>query len=532
MQPKTNMRILPPSLRFLFLLLICAIFFSSCEEPTPKDLSAEPIIPKPVSVIATGSSFALKASTKIYVQAEVMEAGEFLVDMLWPATGFDLSTQPLEGEAARGIVLATLHDSELGEEGYELNITEKLIELNAQTEAGLLRGIQTIRQLLPPEIESKTKVEVPWEIATGTVTDIPEFGYRGAMLDVARHFFSVADVKQYIDYLAFFKMNVLHLHLSDDQGWRIEIKSWPNLTTHGGSTEVGGGEGGFYTQEEYKDIVAYAARRHVMIIPEIDMPGHTNAALASYAELNCDGVARELYTGTKVGFSTFCTHKEITYTFINDVIGELAAMTPGPYIHIGGDESHVTKLEDYIPFVNRVKGIVTSHGKSMIGWDEVAQADLDENSVVQLWSSTEFARMAVKKGSKIIMSPAKRAYLDMQYDSTTKWGLHWAAYIEVDDGYNWDPELFAKGVDKKSILGVESPLWSETVTNMDEIEYMIFPRLAGYSEIGWSGSNRNWDEYKTRLAKFETRFEVMDINYYRSARVWPGEKDQSLANNK
>lgn len=526
------MRILPRSLRFLLLQSTCVIFFFSCDQPTPKDLSAEAIIPRPASVIATGSSFALKASTTIFVQAETQAAGEFLAEMLKPATGFELVTVMLKGKTSKGILLSTVHDSELGDEGYELNITERLIELNAQTEAGLQRGIQTIRQLLPATIESKAKVEGPWEIATGTVTDIPQFGYRGAMLDVARHFFSVADVKQYIDYLAFFKMNALHLHLSDDQGWRVEIKSWPNLTTHGGSTEVGGGEGGFYTQEEYKDIVDYAARRHVMIIPEIDMPGHTNAALASYPELNCDGQARELYTGTKVGFSTFCTHKEITYTFINDVIGELAAMTPGPYIHIGGDESHVTELEDYIPFVNRVKDIVSAHGKSMIGWDEVAQANLDETSVVQLWNSPDFARMAVKKGSKIIMSPAKRAYLDMQYDSTTKLGLHWAAYIEVDDGYNWDPELFAKGVDKESILGVESPLWSETVTNMDEIEYMIFPRLAGYSEIGWSGSNRSWDEYKTRLAKFETRFEVMDINYYRSAKVWPGENDKSLANNK
>lgn len=532
MQPKTIMKAAPCSLRLLMLLSICLVTLFSCDQPTPKDLSAEAIIPKPASVIATGSSFAIKSSTTISSDNEAHAASGFLADMLNPATGFDLEPKLVDNKASKGIYLSLINDSDLGEEGYELDITEKLITLDAQTEAGLLRGIQTIRQLLPASIESKTKVEEPWEIATGTVTDIPQFSYRGAMLDVSRHFFGVDDVKQYIDYLAFFKMNALHLHLSDDQGWRIEIKSWPKLTTVGGSTEVGGGEGGFYTQEDYKDIVAYAARRHIMIIPEIDMPGHTNAALASYAELNCDGKATDLYTGTKVGFSTFCTDKEITYTFINDVIGELAAMTPGPYIHIGGDESHVTELEDYIPFVNRVKDIVSAHGKSMIGWDEVAQANLDEQSVVQLWNSPDFARMAVKKGSKIIMSPAKRTYLDMQYDSTTKLGLHWAAYIEVDDGYNWDPELFARGVDKASILGVESPLWSETVTNMDEIEYMIFPRLAGYSEIGWSGSDRNWDEYKTRLAKFETRFEVMDINYYRSARVWGKDTGMQLVDNK
>ncbi|GAB5527807.1 MAG: beta-N-acetylhexosaminidase [Roseivirga sp.] len=513
------------------LLSICLVTIFSCDQPTPKDLNAEALIPKPTSVVATGSSFAIKESTSIYVSDETLAAGEFLSEMLRPATGFTLEIKQQESKPSRGVLLYLIKGSDLGEEGYELNVTEKLVELRAHTEAGLIRGIQTIRQLLPPTIEAESMVAGPWEIASGTVTDIPEFSYRGAMLDVARHFFSVADVKQYIDYLAFFKMNALHLHLTDDQGWRIEIKSWPKLTTHGGSTEVGGGPGGFYTQEDYKEIVSYAAKRHIMIIPEIDMPGHTNAALSSYAELNCDGNATKLYTGTKVGFSTFCTQKDITYTFINDVIGELAAMTPGPYIHIGGDESHVTKLEDYIPFVNRVKDIVSAHGKSMIGWDEVAQANLDGQSVVQLWNSPDFARMAVEKGAKVIMSPAKRAYLDMQYDSTTQWGLHWAAYIEVDDGYNWDPELFARGVDKESILGVESPLWSETVTNMDEIEYMTFPRLAGYSEIGWSGSDRNWDEYKTRLARFDKRFEAMDINYYRSARVWenPNSRQTSLS---
>lgn len=526
------MKAAPFSLRLLTLLSICLVILFSCDKPTPKDLNAEPLIPKPTAVIATGSSFGIKSSTGLYVSNETLAAGEFLAGMLNPATGFNLKPELTGAKVSRGILLSIISDSELGDEGYELNIDEKLLELSAQTEAGLIRGIQTIRQLLPPEIESDTQVEGPWEIASGTITDIPEFAYRGAMLDVARHFFSVSDVKQFIDYLAFFKMNALHLHLTDDQGWRIEIKSWPKLTTHGGSTQVGGGEGGFYTQEEYKEIVRYAAERHIMIIPEIDMPGHTNAALASYAELNCDGNARELYTGTKVGFSTFCTHKEITYTFIDDVIRELSAMTPGPYIHIGGDESHVTSLEDYIPFVNRVKGIVTAHGKSMIGWDEVAQADLDEQSVVQLWNSPDFARMAVSKGSKVIMSPAKRAYLDMQYDSTTQWGLHWAAYIEVDDGYNWDPELFAKGVDKESILGVESPLWSETVTNMDEIEYMIFPRLPGYSEIGWSGNDRNWEEYKTRLARLDARLEAMEINYYRSARVWGEDTRMQLVDNK
>jgi hexosaminidase len=279
------------------------------------------------------------------------------------------------------------------------------------------------------------------------------------------------------------------MHLSDDQGWRIEIKSWPNLANHGGDTQVGGGKGGYYTQEQYADIVKYASDRYITIVPEIDMPGHTNAALASYAELNCNGKATDLYTGTDVGFSTLCTKKDITYKFINDVVGEIAEMTPGPYFHIGGDESHATKVEDYIPFINKVQDIVAS-----------------------------------SQGAKVLMSPAIKAYLDMQYDSTTPLGLHWAAYIEVDDAYNWDPATLVPGLGKENIIGIEAALWSETVTNLDEIEYMIFPRLPGYAEIGWTpASMRNWDEYKTRLAKHDSYFKAMGINYYQSKKVpWSG----------
>lgn len=506
--------------RSLLPISVSLLLLASCDTPTPKDLSIEAIIPRPTSVVATGSSFSLTEATRITVQNGYTGAGLMLADLLKSATGFALETDSEEEKVSKGIFLRLSADAELGEEGYKLNISEDLLELVANKEAGLIRGIQTIRQLLPAEIESKSKVEGPWEIATGFITDVPAYAYRGAMLDVARHFFTVEDVKRYIDYLTYFKMNALHLHLSDDQGWRIEIKSWPRLTEHGGSTEVGGGKGGFYTQSDYREIVTYAAQRHIMIVPEIDMPGHTNAALASYPELNCDGKARELYTGTRVGFSTLCTDKELTYQFIDDVIRELSAMTPGPYIHIGGDESHVTELKDYIPFVNKVQDIIGRHGKTMIGWDEISQANLNNESIVQLWSNQDFARNVAEKGGKLIMSPAKRAYLDMKYDSTTKLGLNWAAYIEVNDGYEWDPATYAEKVGKENILGIESPLWSETVTNMEEVEYLVFPRLAGYAEIGWSSHKRSWEEYKSRLKQFDKRFEVMGINYYRSPKVW------------
>jgi hexosaminidase len=340
------------------------------------------------------------------------------------------------------------------------------------------------------------------------------------MLDVARHFFGPEDVKKYIDRLALYKMNVVHLHLSDDQGWRIEIKSWPNLTAHGGKTEVGGGEGGFFTQEEYSDIVKYASERYITVIPEIDMPGHTNAALSSYPELNIGGKATELYTGIQVGFSTLDTRSETTYKFVDDVVREIAALTPGQYFHIGGDESHVTKIDDYVYFINRVQDIVLSHGKKVIGWDEIANATLKPNTVVQYWARAANAVKGISQGAKVLMSPSKYAYTDMKYDSTTVSGLNWAGYIEVDDAYNWDPSTIEPEIKKENIIGVEAPLWTETVSEMNEAEYLIFPRLPGYAEIGWTPSEmRSWDEYRVRLAAHGRRMEYLGINFYRSPLV-------------
>jgi hexosaminidase len=435
------------------------------------------------------------------------------------STGFEMKVKSTAKVPRSGSIYLTLSDIDVksGEEGYVLSITKNLVKLSARSPAGLFRGVQTIRQILPANIESDTKQAGPWRIATGTITDYPEYSYRGAMLDVARHFFGVDEVKRFIDFLACYKMNLLHLHLSDDQGWRIEIKSWPDLAKRGGSTQVGGGKGGCYTQEQYADIVKYAKERYITIVPEIDMPGHTNSALASYAELNCDGKAKKLYTGTEVGFSTLCTRNEITYKFIDDVIKELAALTPGPYIHIGGDESLVTKTEDYIFFINRVQDIVAAYGKQVIGWDDIALAGLRSNSVAQHWANKKNAKEAVSQGTKILMSPASKAYLDMKYDSATVPGLSWAGYIEADTAYIWDPATIIPGVGKEYILGIEAALWTETITNMDEIEYMVFPRLPGYAEIGWTPViKRNWDEYKGRLGKQAERFRVMDINFYPS----------------
>ncbi len=492
---------------------------------TKTDLSKESIIPRPVSIIATGDYFTLKATTAIFIQGEseeLKQVGLYFSERLKPSTGFGLEVKTTTKEPGSGSIYLAVSgtDPKLGNEGYVLTITKKMVKLTANNPAGLFRGIQTIRQLLPANIEKASKQTGPWKIATGTITDYPVYSYRGTMLDVSRHFFGVNDVKRVIDLIAAYKMNVLHLHLSDDQGWRIEIKSWPNLATHGGSTQVGGGNGGYYTQEQYSDIVKYAKDRYIMIVPEIDMPGHTNAALASYAVLNCSDKATELYTGTNVGFSTLCTTKDSTYKFIDDVVRELAAITPGPFIHIGGDESHSTKREDYIPFINKVQDIVLAHGKQILGWDDIAISTLKPNVVAQNWANVKNANLAVSQGAKILMSPAKKAYLDMQYDKSTKLGLHWAAYIELDSAYIWDPATYIPGVGKENVLGIEAALWTETITKMDDIEYMVFPRLPGYAEIGWTPSAlRSWDEYKIRLGKQGDRFKAMDINYYPSTRV-------------
>ena len=492
---------------------------------TPSDLTKENMIPMPVSVVSAGGSFNLTDQTNIFVQgesAEMKQIGQYLADKLNPSTGLAIEVKTTADTPAPGNIFLSLsgNDTELGDEGYQLTISDKSVLLVANKPAGLFHGIQTIRQILPAKVEMNTAQKGPWKLANGVIRDFPEYGYRGSMLDVARHFFGVDDVKNFIDQLAYYKMNVLHLHLSDDQGWRIEIKSWPNLTAHGGKTEVGGGEGGFYTQEQYKEIVKYAQDRYITIIPEIDMPGHTNAALASVDMLNCDGKPTELYTGTEVGFSTLCTSKETTYKFLDDVIRELAAITPGEYLHIGGDESHATKIEDYIPFMNRVQDMVVAHGKKVLAWDEIALATVKPNTVVQYWAKAENAIKGVAQGAKVLMSPAQNAYLDMQYDSTSIYGLHWAAYIEVDKGYNWDPANLVPEIKKENIVGIEAPLWSETVSNRQEAEYLIFPRLPGYAEIGWTPANlRNWAKYSVRLANHGERMKAMNINFYHSKMV-------------
>jgi hexosaminidase len=485
------------------------------------------VVPAPVSVRPEPrDSFEITKHTKIIASGAAAEVGRYLAGALRPATGFALPVTSFGSDHNAISLRLGGADRRVGDAGYDLRVEDHGVSLRANTSDGLFAGVQTLRQLLPANVESKTRQSGPWIVSGGRIVDFPRFAHRGTMLDVARHFFTVDQVKRYIDEAALYKINVFHLHLADDQGWRIEIKSWPRLATFGGSTQVGGGPGGFYTQDQYRDIVAYAASRHMTIIPEIDMPGHTNAALASYADLNCDGVAPPLYTGTDVGFSSLCVGKEITYKFLDDVIGELAALTPGRYLHLGTDEAHATKPQDYLTFVNRVIPIVTRHGKLVTGWHQFTKANPPVSAVPQFWDTdAEDAdtAAAAARGNKIVMSPANKAYMDMKYTDQTPIGQDWAGLIEVADAYNWDPGNFLKNVPESAIRGLEAPVWTETIVTSADIEFMAFPRLAAYAELGWSPfSTHNFDAFKQRLAKLGPRWTAAGVNFYRSPQVpWP-----------
>ena len=301
--------------------------------------------------------------------------------------------------------------------------------------------MQTLRQLLPPWVEyraARGDKARPLAAPAGRVVDRPRFGWRGAMLDVARHFFDADDVKRYIDLIALYKINRLHLHLSDDQGWRIEIKSWPKLATYGGRTAVGGGAGGYLLAGAVcKDLVAYAQERFITIVPEIDMPGHTNAALASYPELNCDGVAPALYTGINVGFSTLCVDKPITYTFIDDVVREIAAMTSGPYYHVGGDEVEKLTPASTDSSSSACRPSCRSTARKWSAGTRCAK----RNCCRRRSFSTGARRLgeSLAKSRRIIASPADRAYLDMKYEPSTVLGLNWAGNVSLRQAYDWDP---------------------------------------------------------------------------------------------
>jgi hexosaminidase len=515
---------------------------SSTPEPgiTPSPTPSAPaavartvsIVPQPVSQrsLPTGG-FVLAMTTRVVFNGAGSEAtARWLADELWRTTGFTLSA--VRGPAKPGdislVVSAGSAPAGHAAEGYTLRCDSDGVRIAADTSTGLFWGVRSLQQLFPAVAERDAANKPIWSVPALVVSDYPRFAYRGAMLDVARHFFPVKDVKRYLDDLSLLKINYLHLHLTDDQGWRIQITGWPKLTSIGAQSEVGGGAGGFYTQDEYREIVDYAASLHITIVPEVDLPGHTNAALASYPELNCSGVAPARYTGTSVGFSSLCVDKDITYRFIDDVVRELAELTPGPYLHLGGDESLATSPADFLTFIARATAVAAKHGKTIIGWQEMGRSSrLPKGTVGQYWDfvtprddTGALAASFVRQGGAIIMSPADVAYLDMKYTKGDRMGQLWAdGTTSVRESYSWEPDDIVPAVTDGAILGVEAPLWTESIVTIKEVEYMTFPRLAAVAEIGWSpkgtAGEHGFAGFRLRLAALGEYWTAAGTTFYR-----------------
>ena len=395
-------------------------------------------------------------------------------------------------------------------ESYTLEIDGSGIRISAGDDAGAFFAQQTLRQLV-----------VDGRVPFVSIEDHPRFAYRGAMLDVARHFFGVEDVKRYIDDIALLKFNYLHLHLTDDQGWRIQIDSWPELTKAGAATEIGGRGGGFYTKQQYAEIVEYAASKFITVVPEIDMPGHTNAASVAYPELSAIPVMP--YEGIEVGFSSLAIRSEKTYEFVDDVVREVAAMTPGPYLHLGGDESLSTTDEDFLYFIGRATAIAAKYGKTLIGWHEMGRSsELPAGTIGQYWSYTtpqegaaEHTLSFVEQGGSVIMSPANAAYLDQKYDALTELGLQWAGPTSIPESYEWDPAAIIPGLAESRILGVEAPMWTETLADIQDVEYLAFPRIASIAEIAWSPAGpRDFASFEPRLDRFVALLDEFGVKHY------------------
>ncbi|GAA4358101.1 beta-N-acetylhexosaminidase [Microbacterium rhizosphaerae] len=529
-------------------LAACTPGSAASHAPSEEGSSVTAVVPLPASQKADASAkpFTLGTSSTVRTEATDAEAtARLAVQLLGAATGLRLQTASGAG-SAHDVVLRIAAGA--SPESYTLQASAAGVTITGADEAGLFYGVQTLTQLLRER-------DGTWQAEATEISDHPRFAYRGAMLDVARHFFPVDVVKHYIDDASSLKLNVLHLHLTDDQGWRIRIDSRPKLTERASTTSMSGDPGGFYTKADFADIVAYAASRHMTVVPEIDLPGHTHAVGLAYPELaeapvitdemkkfnQQIPVAGEPYTGDAVGFSSLKIHDEATYTFVEDVVRELAVMTPGPYIHIGGDEPHSIAPADYRLFVDRVTKIVADAGKTPVAWHEAgASTGIAPSTVGQYWGfrtptdgMDDQARTFVENGAKVVMSPADAAYLDMKYDASTALGLTWAnGPTSVERSYSWEPTKIVDGIGEQSILGVEAPLWSETLRTADDIDEMAFPRLASAAEIAWSpapaahssaesapDAERTWSGFRARVGQLGPLWTREGIHFFASPEI-------------
>lgn len=538
------------------ILLLMFLFATKAYNQTPVNL-----IPKPVEMKPGGGTFNLsKGSSISFTTPEARFVAENLAGKINMATGFGLRPR----QANSGSILLKLNktpDPEIGTEGYTLEVSARKIIISANQTAGLFYGTQTLLQLLPKEIESNVTVRAKWSLPEVHIKDYPRFKWRGLMLDVSRNFFTKEEVKRYIDEMARFKYNIFHWHLTDDQGWRIEIKSLPELTRVGAWRVSRAGHfgerlspkpgepatyGGFYTQDDIREIVRYAQERNVTIVPEIDVPGHSMAAVASYPELCCTKNPNiQVNPGSKFSdwypnstFKMFIDNTlnpadEKVYNFLDKVFTEVAALFPGPYIHVGGDECyygywqqdsscvalmkklnirHVEDLQGY--FLNRVDSIVKTKGKKLLGWDEIMEGGISPEATLMSWRGMKYGIEAAQAGHEVVMAPTSYVYLDYcQGDPTVDPPIY--SLLRTKRCYSFEP--VPEGVDPKFILGGQGNLWTEQVPTFRHVEYMVFPRAWALSEVFWSPKDsRNWNDFVPRMEYFFERCETAGVNYSRA----------------
>ncbi|WAC10339.1 beta-N-acetylhexosaminidase [Dyadobacter pollutisoli] len=526
-------------------------------------VGAQPnIIPKPSQILLARGEWTMKSKTKIGApeDAKWSHVAGMLASQLSKATGMDIKTAKGKGD----ITLAISSDASLGEEGYRLLSTPKGVTIQAQTAKGAFYGVQTLLQMLPAEIFSPVAVPaVKWTVPLATIKDVPRYGYRGLMLDVCRHFMPIEFVKKYIDLIALHKQNQFHWHLTDDQGWRIEIKKYPELTTIGSKRREtmkghysdqkydGIPYEGFYTQEQIKEVLKYAEDRFVNVIPEIEMPGHALAALAAYPQLgnNPDKIYK---VGTKWGvYDDVFMPREETLQFLENVLSEVIELFPSKYIHIGGDECPKTQweesrfaqdlikkenlkdehgLQSYV--IKRIDKFITAKGRRMIGWDEILEGGLSPNATVMSWRGIEGGITAAKENHDVIMTPGNFVYLDhYQADAKTQ-PVAIGGFTDLAESYSYDPtpkELSTE--EAKHILGVQGNVWTEYMKTPAYVEYMVWPRAVALSEVGWtSKESKNFEDFSKRLETHKKRLDYLGVNYFgapindKFEYVWPAKK--------
>lgn len=518
-------------------------------------VSRYPLVPMPGKLEPRQGEFVFGRSATVYADTRCAGIGivlDFLREKFGRPTGFAFN------EAARDAApLRLIHDPSLNDAdgAYVLDITTKRIEIKAANGRGLFYGLETLRELLPPAIESRARVvaDVEWSVPCVRITDSPRFRYRGMHLDVSRHFFPVPFVKKYIDLIALQKMNYFHWHLTDDQGWRIEIKKYPRLTRvgsvrartvigHGGREPFiydGEAYGGFYTQKEIREVVAYAKSRFVTIVPEIEMPGHALAALAAYPELGCTGGPYKVGDRWGVFPDVFCAGSERTFKFIEDVLDEVCQLFPGSYVHIGGDEcpkdswkkcprcqarikaeglKDEAELQSY--FIRRVEKYLQKKGRRMIGWDEILEGGLAPQATVMSWRGTQGGIDAAKQKHDVIMTPNSARYFDYYQAEPATQPPAIGGFLTLKKVYEYEPvpaELTEE--EKTCILGTQGNVWTEYICSDKYAEYMTYPRACAVAESGWTRpENKNWTDFLGRLEGFYGHLDALGVNYFRGNR--------------